>query len=144
VTFVDDWAAAEGVAPDDYETSGCLVSPLKDHAGRLIRPGEQPPASYDGFPPVSHAEQIVAPYSRDALAVRLHRDDVTSWVGYALAPLSVRRADAARPSQVPVTPPRPIETRTSALPAAVVHALLDSGQAQAPAVVGQVKRADRG
>ena len=33
VTFVDDWAAAEGVAPDDYETSGCLISPLKDHAG---------------------------------------------------------------------------------------------------------------
>jgi hypothetical protein len=47
VTFVDDWAAVEGVAPDDYETSGCLISPLKDHAGRLIRPGEQVPASYE-------------------------------------------------------------------------------------------------
>jgi hypothetical protein len=96
------------------------------------------PASYEGFPLVSHAEQIVAPYSRDALAVRLHRDDITSWVGYALARLSVRRADAARPSQVPAIPPRPIEPRTSALPAAVVHALLDYGQARASAVVGQV------
>ena len=138
VTFVDDWAAAEGVAPDDYETSGCLISPLKDHAGRLIRPGEQVPAPYDGFPLVSHAEQIVAPYSRDALAVRLHWDDITSWVGYALARLSVRRADAARPSQVPATPPRPTGPRTSALPPAVVRALLDYGQAQAPAAVGQV------
>ena len=138
VTFVDNWAAAEGVAPDDYETSGCLISPLKNHAGRLIRPGEQVPASYDGFPLVSHAEQIVAPYSRDALAVRLHWDDITSWVGYALARLSVRRADATRPSQMPATPPRPIEPRTPAPPAAVVHALLDYGQAQAPAVVGQV------
>lgn len=137
VTFVDDWAAAEGVAPDDYETSGCLISPLKDHAGRLIRPGEQVPASYDGFPLVSHAEQIVAPYSRDALAVRLHADDITSWVGYALARLSVRHADSAGPSQVPPSLPRPIGPRTSALPAAVVRALLDYGQAQVPTVAGQ-------
>lgn len=38
--------------------------------------------------------------SRDALAVRLHWDDITSWVGYALARLSVRAADPvqARPS----------------------------------------------
>jgi len=138
VTFVDDWAAAEGVAPDDYETSGCLISPLKDHGGRLIRPGEQVPAPYDGFPLVSHAEQIVAPYSRNALAVRLHADDITSWVGYALARLSVRRVDAAGPTQVPATMPRPIEPRTSAASPAVVRALLAYGQAQAPAVVGQV------
>jgi uncharacterized HhH-GPD family protein len=137
VTFVDDWAAAEGVAPDDYETSGCLISPLKDHAGRLIRPGEQVPASYVGFPLVSHAEQIVAPYSRNALAVRLHASDITSWVGYALARLAVRRADAAGPSQVPKAPPRPIEPRRSAQPSAVVRALLEYGQAQAPASVGQ-------
>jgi uncharacterized HhH-GPD family protein len=136
VTFVDDWAAAEGVAPDDYETSGCLISPLKDHAGRLIRPGEQVPASYEGFPLVSHAEQIVAPYSRNALAVRLHTSDITSWVGYALARLAVRRADAG-PSQVPKAPPRPMEPRTSAQPSAVVRALLEYGQAQAPAFVGQ-------
>jgi uncharacterized HhH-GPD family protein len=138
VTFVDDWAAAEGVAPDDYETSGCLISPLKDHAGRLVRPGNQVPASYQGFPLVSHAEQIVAPYSRNALAVRLHADDITSWVGYALARLSVRRADTAGPSQVPQVPPRPIRSRTSALPSAVVSALLDYGQAQEPASMGQV------
>jgi uncharacterized HhH-GPD family protein len=137
VTFVDDWAAAEGVAPDDYETSGCLISPLKDHSGRLIRPGGQVPASYDGFPLVSHAEQIVAPYSRDALAVRLHADDITSWVGYALARLSVRR-DAAGPGQVRPTPSRPVEPRMPTLPHAVVRALLDYGQTPAPAVAGQV------
>jgi hypothetical protein len=104
VTFVDDWAAAEGVAPDDYEASGCLISPLKDHAGRLIRPGGQVPASYGGFRLVSHAEQIVVPYSRDALAVRLHADDITSWVGYALARLSVRRPGTSEPSQAPPAP----------------------------------------
>jgi len=138
VTFVDDWAAAEGVAPDDYETSRCLISPLKDHAGRLIRPGGQVPSSYDGFPLVSHADQIVAPYSRNGLAVRLHEDDITSWVGYALARLSVRHADVTESSQVPSAPPRPTGPRTSAPPSAVVRALLDYGQAQAPAVVGQV------
>jgi uncharacterized HhH-GPD family protein len=138
VTFVDDWAAAEGVAPDDYEVSGCLISPLKDQAGRLIRPGAQVPASYDGFPLVSHAEQIVAPYSRNALAVRLHADDITSWVAYALARLSVRRADAAGPTKVPATPPQPRDPRTSALPNAVVRALLDYGQSQSPQVAGEV------
>jgi uncharacterized HhH-GPD family protein len=138
VTFVDDWAAAEGVAPDDYETSGCLISPLKDHAGRLIRPGEPVPGSYDGFPLVSHAEQIVAPYSRDALAVRLHWNDITSWIGYALARLSVRRADATRPGQMPATSPVSIKPRTSVPPVAVVHALLDYGQVHATEVVGQV------
>jgi uncharacterized HhH-GPD family protein len=137
VTFVDDWAAAEGVAPDDYDTSGCLISPLKDHEGRLIRPGEQVPRPYGGFPLVSHAEQIVAPYSRNALAVRLHADDITSWVGYALAGLSIRRAGTAGPSRVQPTPPQPIEPRASAQAPAVVRALLDYGQAQAPAVVGQ-------
>jgi len=138
VTFVDDWAAAEGVAPDDYETSRCLISPLKDHAGRLIRPGEQVPSSYVGFPLVSHAEQIVAPYSRNGLAVRLHEDDITSWVGYALARLAVRRAGVTGPGQVPPAPPRPTGPRAPAPPSAVVRALLDYGQAQAPAVVGQV------
>lgn len=138
VTFVDDWAAAEGVAPDDYETSGCLISPLKDQAGRLIRPGEQVPASYEGFPLVSHVEQIVAPYSRDALAVRLHADDITSWVGYALARLSVRHAADAAPRQVPAASPRVIEPRTSEASPGVVQALLDYGQTQVSAVAGQV------
>ncbi|MGH3302352.1 MAG: DUF6884 domain-containing protein [Streptosporangiaceae bacterium] len=136
VTFVDDWAAAEGVAPDDYQTSGCLISLIKDHAGRLIRPGEPVPTQYDGFLLISHAEQIVSPYSRDALAVRLHSDDITSWVGYALTRLSVRRADGAGASQVPATQLRPNEPRASAPPAVVV-ALLRYGQAQAPAVAGQ-------
>ena len=140
VTFVDDWAAAEGVAPDDFEASGCLISPLKDGAGRLIRPGGPVPASYGGFPLVSHAEQIVAPYSRDALAVRLHWDDITSWVGYALARLSVRASKATASGQAPTTPPQspPAELPTSAQARAVVTALLDYGKAQAPIAVGQV------
>jgi uncharacterized HhH-GPD family protein len=139
VTLVDDWAAAEGVAPDDYDTSACLISPLKDHAGKLIRPGEPVPASYDGFPLVSHAEQILAPYSRNALAVRLHEDDITSWVGYALARLAVRRAGTTTgASQAPPTPPVPVEPRASAPSHAVVRALLEYGETQAPTAVGQV------
>ena len=138
MTFVDDWAAAEGVAPDDFEASGCLISPLKDHAGRLIRPGGQVPVAYDGFPLVSHAQQIVAPYSRDALAVRLHWDDITSWVGYALARLSVRAAGAATPGQAQATPPRPFEPRPVARTSAVVPALLAYGKTQAPTAVGEV------
>jgi hypothetical protein len=65
VTFVDDWAAAEAVAPDDYDTSKCLISIFKDSGGRLIRQRDTVPAPYADFPTVWYAEQIVAPYSRD-------------------------------------------------------------------------------
>lgn len=134
VTFVDGWAAAEGVAPDDYDDCKCLISPLKDSAGRLIRPGDPIPAAYADFPIVSHAEQIVAPYSKDALAVRLHEDDITSWVGYALARLAIRRADESGPNGLPrqQAPPAAEPPTPTASAADVVQALLDYGKTQAP------------
>jgi uncharacterized HhH-GPD family protein len=139
VTLVDDWAAAEGVAPDDYDTSRCLISALKDHAGKLIRPGHPIPAVYAGFPTVSHKDQIVAPYSRNAFAVRLHEDDITSWVGYALARLTVRRDATAESSEAPPAPP-PLRDRprpAASARHAVVQALLEYGESQAPTTAGQ-------
>ena len=59
-------------------SSRCLISALKDYGGRLIRDGDTLPAPYAAFPIVWHEEQIVAPYSREAVAVRLHEDDITS------------------------------------------------------------------
>jgi hypothetical protein len=112
------------------------ISPLKDHAGNLIRPGDPVPP-YAGFPLVSHLEQIVAPYTRDAHAVRLHEDDITSWVGYALARLAVKRADTGGSSVAPAAPAVRPEPRAYSPPRAVVRALLEGGEAHGPAAVGQ-------
>lgn len=140
LVIVDGPAAAEGVAPDDYDTSRCLISPLKDSDGKLLRPGRDVPAAYAEFPLVSHVDQIVAPDSRDALAVRLHEDDITSWVGYALARLAVRRARPDTVSSVssrtttPASPERPGPTASTA---GVVQALLDFGRSQSPQTVAE-------
>ena len=145
VTFIDGWAVAEGVAPDNYERTKSLISVLKGRDGKLVRPGDTVPAPYVDFPMVSHAEQILAPYTRDALAVRLHEDDITSWVGYALARLAVRGAAAKGPSSPPPNPAPPTSapSHTTQLAvhtpasAAIVQALLDYGQTQAPETVGR-------
>lgn len=81
----------------------------------------------------------MAPYSRDGLAVRLHEDDITSWIGYALARLAVRQADAKQPSLTPPLPQAP--TAQPPVPAtpldAVVQALLDYGRTQISQTAGE-------
>jgi len=132
VTFIGGWAAAEAVAADDYDTSRCLISALKDQEGRIIRPGEEVPGAYAGFPLVSHREQINAPYSRDALAVRLPEDDITSWVGFALARSAVRsRRQPGQPTQPPDAGLAPVDS------SAVVAALLAYGQSQTSETIGE-------
>jgi len=124
--------AAEAVAADDYDTSRCLISALKDQEGRIVRPSEEVPGAYAGFPLVSHREQINAPYSRDALAVRLHEDDITSWVGFALARLTVRsRRQPGQPTQPPDAGLAPVDS------SAVVAALLAYGQSQTSETIGE-------
>ena len=138
VTFVNGWAAAEGVATDDYDSSRCLLGLLKDSDRKLVRPGDTVPAPYADFPLVSHAQQIVAPYSRDAVAVRLHEDDITSWVGFALARLAIRQAAPVRPSPEPGDPPPPIAQPTvqTVSSKGVIQALLAYGETQAPQTIG--------
>src|SRR4051794_19821099 len=81
---------AEGVGPDDHESRGRLISALRRSDARSVRPGDEVPAAYDGFPLVEQRKKIVAPYSRNALAVELPEEDVLGWVAYALARNSVR------------------------------------------------------
>lgn len=132
VTFLGGSPAAEAVAADDYDTSRCLISALKDQEGRIVRPSEEVPGAYAGFPLVSHREQINAPYSRDALAVRLHEDDITSWVGFALARLTVRsRRQPGQPTQPPAVGLAPVDS------SAVVAALLAYGQSRTSETVGE-------
>jgi len=142
ITLIDGAPVAEAVGPDDYNTSRCLISALKDEQNHIVRPGAHVPAAYAGFPLVSHREQIDAPYSRDALAVRLHEDDITSWVGFALARSAVRAgrqptAPAPRPQAQAAPTPMPEPTSTPADSPAVVAALLAYGRSQTPERVGE-------
>jgi uncharacterized HhH-GPD family protein len=112
VTFVDGQPLVEGVAADDYEESSCLLSPLKDPHGRLIRRREDVPSPYVGLPMVDHRREIDAAYSRDAVAVKLAEDDVLGWAAYALARAEVRGSLGSKTStgkgQIPITDGLPV------------------------------------
>jgi uncharacterized HhH-GPD family protein len=119
----------EGIAADDYDESGGLLSPLK-HADRtLIRRAEDIPAPYAGLPLADHRRQIVADYSRDAVAVKLDDDDVLGWAAYALAREGVLSGETGVRVPAP-TPPLPVGERAGSR-ADVVAALLAFGRSVA-------------
>ncbi len=132
VTFLDGQPVVEGVAADDYVDSGCLLSALKDADGKLIRVPEDVPSAYAGLPLVNHRSEIDAPYSPDAVAVKLAEDDVLGWATYAIARAKVRSAKGSPSAAAAVTTP------TMALPvgglagtrAEVVQALLGYGRSR--------------
>jgi uncharacterized HhH-GPD family protein len=84
VTWVDGNPVVEGVGADDFDESGCLVSAIKGPDRRVIRTPDRLPASYERFRIVAHDEEVRAPYSRRALAVKIRADDVKGWTLYAL------------------------------------------------------------
>jgi uncharacterized HhH-GPD family protein len=139
VTFIDGWAAAEAAGEDDFEDSRHLISALKAPDGTLVRPGDPIPPPYRTFPLTSQTDHITGPYSRTAVAVRLHEDDLTSWVGYGLARLTVKRATepAAADATSRVPAEQPVQAPTSTTREAVVQALLAYGDRQATAKPGK-------
>jgi len=84
VTWLDGSPTVEGVEADDYEHTGCLISAVKGPDKKNVRPGSQMPEGYDALPTASHRDEINAPFSRDAVAVKLRDDDVDSWIRLAL------------------------------------------------------------
>ena len=84
VTWVDGQPMVEGVAADDYDDTASLVSVLRVGAKHLVRTPAQIPAGYAGFDIVDHASEVVAPYTRHALAVKLAADDLVGWARHAL------------------------------------------------------------
>lgn len=139
VTWINNNPVVEGVGPDAYEQDHHLISALRHPDKTLLRPTDEVPGLYRDFPLSSHRDEIVAPYSRDALAVKLPEQDVMSWVGYAFARKAMTStAPAVAPVQQ-VTDPNPAHSPVGgASTTDVVQALLTYGAEQAPAQPGVV------
>jgi hypothetical protein len=84
VTWVNSEVMVEGVEADDYEKSRSLLSTLKGPDRRMIRRVEDVPNVFRRFAIVDHASEIVAPYTRHGLAVKIVEDDVETWAEFAL------------------------------------------------------------
>lgn len=85
VTFLDGSPIVEGVAADDWQQSQSLLSLLKQGARHtLIRSTVDVPSAYDGFALVDHRSEIDAPYSRNAVALKIPVDDLDHWVMHAI------------------------------------------------------------
>jgi uncharacterized HhH-GPD family protein len=131
VTFVNGAPEVEGVAPDDYESSRALVSSLKGPDRKLVRRRPDVPKAFDQFLFVDHLAEIKAPYSRDALAVKLPEDDVVGWASYALARIEVRQSALVVAARNPVeadSAPELVANEFSPDSAGVVRALLELGR----------------
>ena len=110
VTWIDRSPAVEGVGADDFEVSHSLVSAIKGRDRKLVRTEDDLPNGYERFAIVWHADEIRAPYTRRALAVKIDVEDIESWVAVGL----LRAAEpVARPTaeasveQVPTPVPVP-------------------------------------
>ncbi len=82
VTWVEGEPIVEGVAADEFDRSGCLLSLIKVTKRRL-RPGDALPPGYASFPVVTMADEASGPYSPRSLAVKLRQDDVDGWTRHA-------------------------------------------------------------
>lgn len=130
VTWLRGQPMVEGVAADDYEDSGGLISLLRIAGRAMVRHAGELPSGYAGFQIIDHATEIRARYTRHGLAVKLAEDDLLGWARHALLRARSKAANAnAAPSGGPgVPPPRPSPALLAAPPSpdqqAVVAALL--------------------
>ncbi len=92
VTWLDGQPTVEGVAADDYATSGLLLSLLKVGGRAHVRRLADVPRGYEAFDVVRHHDEIVAKYSPRSLCVRLREDDLEGWAIHAV----LRHRDKSR------------------------------------------------
>ena len=134
VTWLDRQPMVEGVAPDDYEESGALLSTLRVRGKEHVRDEAAIPVGYAGFTIVRQSDEIIAKYSRRTLAVKILEDDLGAWARHA-----VLRAQSKGPGAVAGRAYRKVATSVRSLPAplpsppdldrpAVVRALLALGE----------------
>ena len=74
----------EGVAPDDYDESGALLSLLRIGGRAHARELTDLPIGYAGFTIVRQSDEIVAKYSPNSLAVKILEDDLPGWARHAI------------------------------------------------------------
>ena len=84
VTFVNGQPRVEGVATDDFDRSGQLISRIKRADNKTARSMEQVPRGLERFEIVDHRSAIDAPHSPRCLAVAIHQEDAASWAYFAI------------------------------------------------------------
>lgn len=130
VTWIDGKPMVEGVAPDDYDDSGALLSLLRIAGRAHVRKLTDLPLGYAGFTVVRHSDEIVAKHSPRGLAIKILEDDLAAWARHAILRAQSKGSDAA-PDQGyrKARLPRPSTPHTLPLPpdldqAAIIRALL--------------------
>ncbi|MGI8607995.1 MAG: hypothetical protein ACR2MY_02020 [Candidatus Dormibacteria bacterium] len=120
VLWVGSQPAIEAVAPDDYATSGCLISLVRRPDGKHARTRTEVPAGYEGYELALHSDEVFAKYSPKSLAFKAHEADLAAWVRHALIRRGMLGAEsiltAPRParSETPNVTPRPRTASMSA------------------------------
>ena len=130
VTWLDEQPMVEGVAADDYEESGSLLSTLRIQGRAHVRDWSELPIGYAGFTIVRHNDEIVAKHSRHSLAVKILQDDFAAWARHAILRAQSKAPGAAlgrANRKVVATAPLPLVTLPSPPDldrSAIVRALL--------------------
>lgn len=84
VTWLDGQPMVEGVASDDYDESGALLSTLRIGGKAHVRELTDLPMGYAGFTIVRQSDEITAKYSRQSLAIKVLADDLGAWARHAV------------------------------------------------------------
>ena len=131
VTWLDKSPMVEGVAPDDYGTSGALVSIIRIGGGPHVRSLSELPLGYAGFEINRQSDEIKAKYARASLSVKILEDDLEGWARHAI--LRARSKGSPKPlagsQQRPAPPVAPLSAPPDLDQQAITRVLLDYGRA---------------
>jgi len=133
VTWVDGQPMVEGVAPDDYDDGGALLSTIRIEGGEHVRALTDLPIGYAGFHIVRQIDEIAAKYSRRSLAAKILDDDLGAWARHAILRLTSKPAGkpSGRTDRAGLEPDRPTMPRLEPPPkldrTALVASMLSFG-----------------
>ncbi|MEP7224962.1 MAG: DUF6884 domain-containing protein, partial [Actinomycetota bacterium] len=112
VTWLDGQPMVEGVASDDYDESGALLSTLRIGGKAHVRDAADLPLAYAGYTIVRQSDEINAKYSRQSLAIKVLADDLGAWARHA-----VLRAQSKEPGVAAGRASRPVARSVRSFPA---------------------------
>lgn len=131
VTWLDKSPMVEGVAPDDYGTSGALISVIRIGGGPHVRSLGELPLGYAGFEIVCQSDEINAKYAHASLSVKILEDDLAGWARHAILRARSKGSPkhVAGSQQRTAPPAAPLSEPPDLDRLAITRVLLDYGRA---------------